>query len=58
MTAKEIHSVRNKLQVLCQINPYLVDHPVEEWDIELIKMQAQLNMEVIEDFKEILVLSK
>ena len=58
MTAKEIHSVRNKLQVLCQLNPYLVTQPVDEWDIEMIKEQAQLNMEVIDDFEEILILTE
>ena len=58
MTADEIHSVRDKLQVLCQINPYLVDQPVEDWDIELIKEHAQLNMKTIQDFEDILVLTE
>ena len=58
MTAKEIHFIRNKLQILCQLTPYLVEQPVDEWDIDLIKEQAQRNMKAIDDFEEILVLTE
>lgn len=52
MTAKEIHLVRNVLQMVIQLPSYLKETSPEDWDTVLIQEQAKHVLDSIDEYLE------